>query len=233
MPEPSFKGNSDWKIQRGTRFGTDEEGKDYIELTFRGRSDRALHFYAQYPKGADCPEPGFQHCKLLHPPNIDQDGVAYSRATLRFEGPSPLSGNAEGTDPSIDFSTQEANLVCVCKVNREIKKAVYKYHRAIITASYIRESRPTATRFDSELNNIPDDQVKLVANVDVPDGCFNYDELKIKTDNGNNVNKHYEIKTWSVISSYSESTPGVFEVDEEHTKYLAPLDDSYVNRPAT
>jgi hypothetical protein len=229
MPEPSFKGNSDWKIQRGTRFGTDEEGKDFIELTFRGRSDRALHFYAQYPKGADCPEPGFQHCKLLHPPNIDQDGVAYSRATLRFEGPSPLSGNAEGTDATIEFSTQEANLACPSRINKETKKAVYKYHRAVITASYIRESRPTATRFDSELNNVPDDQVKPVADVDVPNGVLHYEELKRKI-NKDDIGKHYEIATWSVISSYSETTPGVFEVDEEHTKFLIPLDQT-VDRP--
>lgn len=232
MPEPSFKGNSDWKIQRGTSFGTDEDGKDFIELTFRGRSDRALHFYAQYPKGTDCPEPGFSHCKLLTPPNITQDGVAYSTATLRFEGPSPLSGNAEGTDATIEFSTQEANLICVCKVNREIKTAAYKYHRRIVTASYIRESRPTSTRYDSQLNHISDDQIKPVANVDVPKGCLDFSKLKRKIEKGE-TGKHYEIKTWSHVSGYSETTPGVFEVDEEHTKYLVALEDSVVNKPAT
>jgi len=230
MPEPKYKGNTSWKIQRGTSFGTDEEGKDFIELNFRGRSDRALQFYAQYPKGTACPEAGFAHCKLLSPPNIDQDGIAFSTALLRFEGPSPLSGNDEGTDATIEFSTQEANLLLPCSINREAKNASYKYHRSIVTAKYIKETRPSATRYDSELNNIPDEQVKPVANVEVPKGCLNYDELKRKI-NKDDLGKHYEIKTWSTIATYSETTPGVFEVSEEHTKYLGHL-DNIVNRPA-
>ena len=223
MPEPQYKGNTSWKIQRGTSFGTDDEGKDFIELNFRGRSDRALQFYAQYPKGTACPEPGFSHCKLLSPPNIDQDGIAFSTALLRFEGASPLSGNDEGTDATIDHSTQEAELICSAKINRSAKgKAIYKYHRVIVTAKYIKETRPSSTRYDSELNHHADDLIYPIANVDVPDICLNYNELKKSRD--------YKVATWSTIASYSETTPGVFEVSEEHTKYLVAIEDQIVNR---
>ena len=215
MPQPEYKGSSaTWKQQRGTSFGTDEDGKDWIELIFRGKSELSLSFREQYPKGIDCPEPGFSHCKLLIPPQIDEDGVAFSRTTLRFEGPSPLSGTFEGTDAVIEHATQEAELSIQIHVNKEAQQAIYRYHRVIVTAQYIKNTRPTSTRYNSELDKHSDDDVKPVADIKVP-AALPFDKL--------NKKEHYDIDQWSVISSWTEKSQGVFEVKEEHSKFLVPL----------
>jgi len=221
MPKPEYKGDSSWKQQRGTSFGTDEEGKDWIELTFRGKSDLALSFREQYSKGTDCPEPGFSHCKLLSPPDIEEESIAFSYAILRFEGASPLSGTFEGTDATIEHSTQEADLTFTHFTNGQKLDVVFRYHRVIVTASYIKATRPTSTRYNSELDKHAEGNgvLELIADVKVPDGAHHYKYIK------RNKAKYYKVDQWSTVSNWTETAPGIYEVKEEHSKFLTILDD--------
>lgn len=217
MPEPIYKGEaSTWKQQRGTSFGTNEEGTDYVDLVYRGKSELAIMFRTQWTKGATCPEPGFSHCKLITPPEIREDGVAFSTATLRFEGPSPLSGTVDGTDATITHETQEAEFILYTRVFKGGKyqtssDAVYRYHRVVMTASYTSTTRPSGvTRYDTDLDHDPDPIP--VADVKVPSGGALFSDLK--------KDSNYFVKKWHVIKDWTESAPGVYEVNEEHCKFL-------------
>jgi len=220
MPEPTFKGKAaNWKQQRGTSFGTNDEGTDWCEIVYRGQSETAVIWRTQWTKGTACPEPGFGHCKLLTPPEIREDGVAFSTATLRFEGPSPLSGTVEGTDATITHETQEAEFIIYTKIFKggefqEKAEAVYRYHRVVMTASYTSTTRPTVTRYNTDLDHDPDPAP--VADVKVPLGGVHFNKLK--------VGDHYTVQKWHVIKDWTESAPGVFEVNEEHCKFLNGID---------
>tara|TARA_R100000664_G_C2756726_1_gene144683 strand:- start:3014 stop:3685 length:672 start_codon:yes stop_codon:yes gene_type:complete len=217
MPEPTYKGNASlWKQQRGTVFGTNENGLDYIELTFRGPSNTALNFRSQYTKGTACPEPGFAHCFLITAPEISEDSIGFSSTTLRFEG--PHGATDESLQAVITHTTQEADLVVTTRKDGADEQSSYKYHRVVISVEYVRATRPSATKYDSEVNrhNTPE----LVADGKVMKGMKNYIRAnKIK-------NRLYERGEWHTILSYTEEATGVFKVTEEHTVFLKVIEDS-------
>ena len=223
MPEPTFVGDAaTWKQQRGTSFGTKEDGTDWVDVVYRGKSELAVMWRQQWTKGARCPEPGFIHCRLIQPPEIREDGIAYSTANLRFEGPSPLSGSTEGSDATITHETQEAEFIVYYKITKagggiDSVEAVYRYHRVVMTATYTKETRPTSTRFDSDLDHDPDPVP--IADVKIPAGAKRFDNLIKGTDyrtGGDN-------EKWSVIKDWTETAPGVFDVTEEHSKFIVGM----------
>lgn len=216
MPEPKFVGNSSvWKQQRGSNFGTTEEGTDYIDLKFRGKSELAIAFKQQYKKGTVCPEPGFEHCRLTIPPTFDEEDVGFTTATLRFEGPSPLEGTFEGSDAQIDHKTVEAEFVVYTKVakddNNVTYEPVYRYFRNVVTAKYTKATKPTGTRYASELDDDPDP--KPEGNVkQIPLISLDFTEL-VK-------DVHYKLNDTSVILNWTKTADGVYEIVEEHVRYI-------------
>ena len=210
MPEEIYIGKANqWKQQRGTRFGTESNGKDFVELRYRGPSKTAASWREQWTKGTACPEPGFRHCGLIHPPTVVEESAAFSNAVLRFEG---IFGNREESqDPEIRHSTQEAHLSHYRTGAEDPTGSLYLYHRVIVTATYIKETRPTSTRFDNELNK--DADPKPVANVEgsqLP-GALSYTQLRL--------NQHYIVKPWHTILEWSK-IGDVYNVVEEHSKFL-------------
>ena len=218
MPTPQFKGKAnEWKQQRGTVYGTDEDGLDYVELTFRGPSSTGLTFRSQYPKGTACPEPGFGHCFLVTPPEISEDSIGFSSTTLRFEGPHGGADESEGAN--IQHTTQEADLVVITKTNGEDKDSIYKYHRAVITVNYTKATRPTGTKYDSETNK--HETPTLFADEKRADGMRRFNVINDRKE------QCYERKEWHVVQSWTEEGNGTFKVTEEHCVYLAMIEDSH------
>lgn len=212
MPEPKFVGNSSvWKQQRGSNFGTTEEGTDYIDLKFRGKSELAIAFKQQYKKGTVCPEPGFKHCRLTIPPTFDEEDVGFTTATLRFEGPSPLEGTFEGSDASIEHKTVEAELVIYTKYNHTSDESIYRYFRNVVTAKYTKATKPTGTRYALELNDDPDPKPEANVKI-VPLVSPNAEDLII--------NVHYAIEDTSAILNWTKTADGVYEIVEEHVRFL-------------
>ena len=220
MPEPTFVGDAaTWKQQRGTSFGTKEDGTDWVDVVYRGKSELAVTWREQWTKGAVCPEPGFPHCRLIQPPEIREDGIAYSTANLRFEGPSPLSGSIEGSDAVITHETQEAEFMVYYAITKEggdidNPEGIYRYHRVVMTATYTKDTRPTSTRFDSDLDHDPDPVP--IADVKLGPGALRYDKL-VK---GNHYRVGAPDAEWHVIKDWTETAPGVFDVTEEHSKFI-------------
>ena len=213
MPKEKLKGSaSTWKQQRGTRFGTESNGKDFVELRYRGPSNTAASWREQWTTGTACPEPGFKHCGLIQPPTVTEDYAAFSSAVLRFEG---IFGNAEeSNDPDIRHTTQEANLSHYRNGDQDPKGSLYLYHRVVVTVTYIKDTRPTSTKFDSELNK--DADPKPVANVEgskLPGG-LDYNQLK--------KDQHYQVKPWHTILEWGK-TGDVYHVVEEHSKFLQDI----------
>lgn len=223
MPEPTYVNDAGtWRQQRGTSFGTDREGKDFIELIYRGATDKAFLWSVPWRAGTACPEPGFTHCKLLHPPTVREAAPGFSEARLRFEGVSQLSGSAvEGTDPTVTHHTEETEFIIrhehdgMGEVN-----AVYLYNRVIVQASYVRATKPTASlRFASKLNDDPDPVP--IANVDHKYSWLrNYSLLTLKDPTKNTDLFDYEVKTVGRVLNWSQTAPDVFEVTEEHVKFI-------------
>ena len=222
MPTPVYiAGAAPWRKQRGTRFGTDKEGKDWVELVYRGASASAVLWRIPWTTGTACPEPGFTHCQLVKPPTVRQDAIGFSTATLRFEGLSPLSGTAaEGTDATISHATEENEFSIYYKHRAGGKGyGFYIYNRVVVQASYIRPTRPTANlRYASKLNDDPDPVP--TANGELKEPWFkDYTKLVPKVA-GSDASYDYEVATNGRIIQWSQSAPDVFDVTEEHTKYI-------------
>ena len=220
MPAPIFKGDAaTWTQQRGTTFGTKDEGNDWIDLVYRGKSESAVIWRTQWTKGTTCPEPGFSHCKLIKPPEFQEDNIAFSTATLHFEGQSPLSGTVEGSDATIPHETQEAEFIVYYAITKEggdidNSEGVYRYHRNVMTATYTKASQPTSTRYDSDLNKDPDPVP--IADVKLGPGAKRFDKL-VK---GNHYRVGEPDAVWHIIKDWTETAPGVFDVTEEHSKFI-------------
>jgi len=215
MPAPVYVNNAGtWRQQQGTSFGTDEEGKDWIEIVYRGAAAGAVSWRAPWTAGTACPEPGFTHCKLLHPPTVREDSPGFSSARLRFEGLSPLSGTAaEGTDATITHNTEETEFSVYHKHNTGGKgDAIYVYNRVVVQASYIRATPPTATlRYGSKLDDDPDP--KPIANGEKNEIWFlDYSKLSPR--------KNYFVWKNGRVLNWSQTGADVYEVTEEHTKFL-------------
>tara|TARA_R100001594_G_scaffold18632_1_gene36765 strand:- start:4183 stop:4848 length:666 start_codon:yes stop_codon:yes gene_type:complete len=145
MPEPEFVGNIQWKQQRGSRYSADNNGKDSVELVYRGPSSTALNFRSRWRKGDACPETGFGHCTLISLPDIKEDDHAYSTAILRFEGATiETTVDDPDKDPvtSYSFEAQHASFAIAFPINRNLK-AWYTYYAKRMTARYVTETRPT------------------------------------------------------------------------------------------
>ncbi len=210
MPAPTYVNNAGtWRQQRGTVFGTDREGKDFIELVYRGATDKAFLWRLPWRAGKACPEPGFTHCKLVNPPTVREAAPGFSEARLRFEGLSPLSGSAaEGTDATITHSTEETEFQVYFE---GLGHGIYLYNRVVVQASYIRATKPTASlRYSSELNDDPAPTPS--ANVYTDDWYVNFTDLKSGV--------HYTVETNGRVLNWSQTAQNVYEVTEEHTKYL-------------
>ena len=218
MPAPTYiDGAATWRQQRGTSFGTDSEGKDWVELRFRGASDTAATWRMAFPAGTACPEPGFSHCKLKDPPSVRHAAPGFSEASLRFEGLSPLSGTlAEGTDPTITHNTEETEFSIYHKHKTGGKGyGFYLYNRVIVQASYIRATKPTANlRFATKLND--DADPKPIANAELKEAWFKDYSVLVEDTN-------YSVESFGRVLNWSQSAPDVYEVTEEHTKYLVGI----------
>jgi hypothetical protein len=218
MPAPVYVNNAGtWRQQRGTSFGTDEEGKDFIEIVYRGSTAGAVAWRAFWTAGTACPEPGFTHCKLLHPPTVREDSPGFSTASLRFEGLSPLSGTTtEGTDATITHQTEEQEFSVYHKSKDGANgNAIYLYNRVVVQAKYIRATQPTENlRYASKLNDDPDP--KPIANGEKNEIWFKDYSLLVE-------DSHYKVASVGRILDWSQTGADVYEVTEEHTKYLVGL----------
>jgi len=210
MPAPVYVNNAGiWRQQQGTSFGTDEEGKDWIEIVYRGAAAGAVSWRAPWTAGTACPEPGFTHCKLLHPPTVREDSPGFSSARLRFEGLSPLSGTAaEGTDATITHNTEETEFQVYFE---GLGEGIYLYNRVVVQASYIRATQPTATlRYGSKLDDDPAPAPS--GNVYTDDWYVNFTDLVLDV--------HYTVQINGRVLNWSQTGADIYEVTEEHTKYL-------------
>lgn len=145
MPEPTYKGDIQWKQQRGTTFTADNNGKDTVTLIYRGPTNTALNFRSRWTKGTACPEPGFEHCTLTSAPNIKQDEHAYSTATLVFEGATIETSVDDPEKKPVTtyrFEAQHASF-CIADKNAQNLKCWYTYYAKRMTAAYVTDVRPT------------------------------------------------------------------------------------------
>tara|TARA_R110000824_G_scaffold30314_1_gene99928 strand:- start:98 stop:760 length:663 start_codon:yes stop_codon:yes gene_type:complete len=150
MPTPTYKGDTAWKQQRGTTFGSSKEGLDHIELKYRGPSGTVAAFLKNWPRNEECPEPGFSHCKLIHSPSVKEDSHGYSTATLRFEGveqdPSEGQlGEREISQTTYSFSANWLSFrIDKFPNNEKEMPSWYSYLGESMTARYTSKTRPTA-----------------------------------------------------------------------------------------
>ena len=220
MPQPKYVNEAyKWRRQIGTSFGTDSEGKDFIELKYRGASGHyAVQFQRDWPSGKRCPlDTGFGHCTLKDPPTVRETVPGFAEATLRFEGLSPTSGDPkEGTDPNISHSTEETEFSIYYKHNTGGRgEGFYVYNRVIVQASYVRATKPTANlRFASKLDDSPDP--RPIANGELKEPWFkDYSKLVLGT--------NYKVAKVGRVLNWSQSAPDVYDVTEEHCKYLVGI----------
>ena len=149
MPTPTYKGDTNWKQQRGTTFGSSKEGLDHIELKYRGPSGTVAAFLKNWPRNEECPEAGFSHCKLIHSPSVKEDSHGYSTATLRFEGveqdPSEGQlGEREISQTTYSFSANWLSFRIDKFPNNEKEMPTwYSYLGESMTARYTSTTRPT------------------------------------------------------------------------------------------
>ena len=150
MPTPTYKGDTSWKQQRGTTFGSSKEGLDHIELKYRGPTATVGPFHKNWPRNEECPEKGFSHCKLIHSPTVKEDSHGYSTATLRFEGveqdPSEGKlGEREISQTTYSFSANWLSFrIDKFPNNEKEMPSWYSYLGESMTARYTSKARPTA-----------------------------------------------------------------------------------------
>jgi hypothetical protein len=223
MPKPSYKGDIQWKQQRGTSFTADNNGKDTVTLIYRGPTDTALNFRSRWKKGVACPEPGFTHCTLTSSPNIKHDDHAYSTATLVFEGATIETSTDPEKKPvtTYSFEAQHASF-CVTDKKSQNKKCWYTYYAKRMTAQYVTNVRPTKALAVNEAHA----QAYLVNPLPVPIKREDFDkdfgnpkkaaDLKHKVD--------YIVIFPDGAFSYTEEA-GVFSVTEIFEVFIEGIED--------
>ncbi|MAK37453.1 MAG: hypothetical protein CMC15_14955, partial [Flavobacteriaceae bacterium] len=77
-----------------------------------------------------------------------------------------------------------------------------------------------STRYNSELDKHAEGNgiLEPIADVKIPLGAHHFEFIK------NNKDKYYEVDQWSVVSNWTETASGIYEVKEEHSKFLTPKD---------
>ncbi len=227
MPDPIAIGSaSTWKIQRGTSFGTTEEGIDWATLVYRGPSSTAVTWRADYLKGFACPLAGLTHCKLTAPPTFRDDGPYFSIAELRFEGPSPLDDEDENPVAKIDYSTERGQVEVLIGGGVNI----YEFDAQVVTATYQSDSYPTAGvyLFDDRLANLPDPAFLRHVSAQPKDHAKKVPINAEGIPDGTVKDTHWKFNDWdagegSQFSSVEE-TGDSFTITERHIKFIRSED---------
>ena len=114
----------------------------------------------------------------------------------------------EGTDAAITHNTEETEFQVYFE---GLGHGIYLYNRVVVQASYIRARVPTdRLRYASKLDDDPDPVP--TGNVYTDDWYVNFSNLVLGV--------HYSVQTNGRVLNWTETAPGIYEVTEEHNKYI-------------
>tara|TARA_R110000824_G_scaffold221993_2_gene409137 strand:- start:1398 stop:2108 length:711 start_codon:yes stop_codon:yes gene_type:complete len=232
MSAPNYVGETDWQRQPGGSFGYTQDGLQFREIVYRGRIDTAGQFINAWPKGSSSPLSSEGHLNLTSTPTVNDENGVSGISTLRFEG---VSGSSEEANNESEEWTHEIKEIVLQPSNDVLSVGKYSYLSPHVVYTYQddhkRDMDPMATRFkhpapwgagfkdDEEIQDIMGPHFL----VEFTDKLSRVKVVQLKADHKIvGTGPFWEIKQVSGFTSISRSASDVYTHSEIHFLVLEP-----------
>lgn len=153
----AYVGDTDWRIISWD-VDTTPEGLTTLTETWEGASLSAANSWRSgIARGDACTVTGYTTLTAVAVPRLVHEG-AKAKGYVTYQS-TPSGDGTASTDIDINYSSEERTVDV--KVTQSSKVTV-NYTAPVVTAAYVRASKPTSFRFDTEINSEDVENIRLV-----------------------------------------------------------------------